>query len=127
MAETRKEQKSYANTLQLARTAARLRAAQGAGGEPHAVASLGADVLRVGEAVARLCQLGGGWLRLVPDKDGRIWCKWRYTEGRWEGHYSLAVHNPSAGTLGEALEALEHKIMGASLSLPTHKPSPDRY
>lgn len=127
MAETAKERRQYAKTLQVARAEARLGAQEKTGTAPGSVAAGGLGEARVGEAISRLLALQVGWVRLVPDCEGCTWCKFRYTSGRWEGSYSLAVHRPALGTLAEALEALEHKVIGALMSPPTHKPSPDRY
>lgn len=31
-----------------------------------------------------------GWLRIVPDHDQKVlWVKWKYTRGRWRGHYIM--------------------------------------
>lgn len=127
MAETLKEQKAYARTIQVARAEARLAAAQAAGADDDSVAAVGREAALVGAAIGRLLLTGGGWLRMVPDLEGAIWCKWRYTSGRWDGHYSLAVCKPTQSTLSETLIALEHKVKGALLPIPTHKPSPDRF
>lgn len=81
----------------------------------------------LGAVVLRLLGSGGGWLRMVPDAEGVVWCKWRYTCGRWEGFYSLVRWVPTDSTLSEALEALERKVAGAWATVPTHKPTKDRY
>lgn len=85
------------------------------------------ELLAVGSAVLRLLGGDGGWLRMVPDSDGLVWCKWRYTVGRWAGHYSLVVWKPTRGSLSQALEALENMVDGAHCNPPTHKPSKDVY
>lgn len=127
MGDTHKENRAYAKTLQVARAEARLRAAETTVSEVGVVAAGRLGDERVGAAITALLALGAGWVRLVPDRQGLVWCKYRYTVGRWENHYSLAVHNPASGTLAEALEALYHKVTGALLPIPTHKPSPDQF
>lgn len=126
MAETLKERASYAKTMAMVRAAER-EAAAPAQEDRLCVVGLEREQLAVGQAVLRLLVAGAGWLRLVPDADGIVWCKWRYSSGRWEGCYSLVVWKPKESTLSAALEALERKVTGALAAVPTHKPSPDRY
>lgn len=85
------------------------------------------EVQALGAVVARFMGRGSGWLRLKADVEGVVWCKWRYTDLRYGGTYSLAVCDPSQCTLAEALEALENKVLGAYCNPPTHKPTPDVY
>lgn len=126
MAETLKERKAYAKALELAGRSGGA-APRTADSDAHAVAALAWEAEAIGAVVLRLLACGGGWLRMVPDCDGKVWCKWRYTTGRWEGYYSLAVCGPKDGPLSAALIALERKVLGASQPEPTHKPTPDRY
>lgn len=118
--------KARRSAMALERAARRHREAQAAEGGGSVV-----DVDRHAEAVGavllRLLGIGGGWVRLVPDEDLIVWCKWRYTSGRWAGHYSLARWDPQQSDLADALEALERKVIGAMAPVPTHKPTPDRY
>jgi hypothetical protein len=30
---------------------------------------------------------GDGWIRIVPALTGEVHWKWRFTSGKWEGHY----------------------------------------
>lgn len=112
--------------MALARAAQPQAASQGDGPGTQTL-GLDREFALLGAVILRLLDSGGGWLRMVPDAEGIVWCKWRYTCGRWEGCYSLVRWVSTESTLSEALEALERKIAGALATVPTHKPTKDRY
>lgn len=118
--------KARRSAMALARSQKRIGATPAAEPESSMVGLAGHESA-VGKVLLRLLGLGGGWIRMVPDSDGIVWCKWRYTAGRWLDHYSLVRWDPVTSDFAAALEALERKVLGALAPVPTHKPTPDRH
>lgn len=55
-----------------------------------------------------------GWLRVVPDGDGKVvWWKWKFTAGHYAGHYVMVrgeqdQHTQSLKLLARKLRSVDH-------------------
>lgn len=65
-----------------------------------------------------------GWLRLVPDCEGQVHWKWRFTSGRWAGHYVYFLQTVYQ-TAEEAFAGLARKL--DSVDVGGLRPSKDDY
>jgi len=75
-------------------------------------------------ACARLFSRADGWLRAVPDFDtGRLYVKWKFTAGRYAGHYVMAVH--TLWSFDEAVSTLLDKL--DAVDSGARRPTRDNY
>lgn len=61
-----------------------------------------------------------GWLRIVPDGDGKVcWFKWKFTTGPWAGFYAMV--RGERDQHGESLRVLARKLndIDGGFSKPT--------
>lgn len=64
----------------------------------------------------RLASRDDGWLRIVPHPaEDRIYLKWKFTAGKWERHYVMAV--VTMYQMPEGLMLLAHKVQEAEQGL----------
>ena len=89
--------------------------------------ALPANILRIIEAYDALRTIvcrQDGWLRVVPDYDAaRLYWKWKYTAGRYDGHYVMYVGD--MGDMNSAVVGLLEKIEKADIG--ELKPTKDKY
>jgi len=77
-----------------------------------------------GADVAELLIRTDGWLRVVPDGDGKtVWWKWKFTRGRWSGYYVMAVGRVDQHA--EAIAVMLHKL--DKVDTGQDRPIQDRY
>lgn len=78
----------------------------------------------VGADVSELLQRDDGWLRIVPDSDGKtVWWKWKFTRGKWSGFYVMAVGRQDQHA--EAIAVMLHKL--GKVDDGEDRPIQDRY
>lgn len=62
-----------------------------------------------GADVSELLNRDDGWLRIVPDEDGKtVWWKWKITRGKWQGHYVMCVGRQDQHS--ESIAVILHKL-----------------
>ena len=61
-----------------------------------------------------------GWLRLVPAADGKtLYLKWKFSRGKWSGHYVMAVVEVWQWDYGLSLLADKLEAVDLSVKIPT--------
>lgn len=74
--------------------------------------------------LASVLQRDDGWLRIVPDGDGKvIWWKWKFIHGKHAGHYVM-VRGEQAQNV-ESLRVLARKL--AQVDRGESRPTRDSY
>lgn len=74
--------------------------------------------------MATLLDRRDGWLRVVPDGDGKVvWWKWKFTTGPFAGHYAMVRGEQDQHT--EAMQVLARKLR--AIDHGTSKPTRDSY
>lgn len=77
-----------------------------------------------GADVSELLARDDGWLRVVPDEDGKtVWWKWKITRGKWAGFYVMCVGRQDQHA--EAIAVMLHKL--AKLDRGEDRPTKDSY
>lgn len=77
-----------------------------------------------GADVSELLLRDDGWLRIVPDTDGKtVWWKWKITRGKWAGYYVMCVGRVDQHP--EAIAVMLHKLH--QVDLGQARPSKDSY
>jgi hypothetical protein len=71
------------------------------------------------EALDYLAQRDDGWLRLIPSRDGHpVYCKWKFTSGRYANHYVMALGQ--WWQMDYILAMLIHKIEEVDVGILRH-------
>lgn len=74
--------------------------------------------------VAPLLVRDDGWLRVVPDEDGKaVWWKWKFTRGPWAGFYVMCLGRVDQHP--ESIAVLLHKL--GNVDAGKDKPIRDRF
>ena len=82
------------------------------------------QVTRPLEVLEELAEPGAGRYSVNRDANGQAYHKWRYTGGRWDGHYVMYVGD-KYHTIGQGILGLESKL--ALVAAGLLKPTLDKY
>lgn len=92
--------------------------------EQASACSPGSSLVLLDSLLCSLVARDDGWLRVAPDPlDDKLYFKWKFTRGRWAGHYVMSVVRISEVTIG--LRLLDIKL--TKVESGTFRPSLDTY